>query len=331
MSDSPKEGVETNALTEGGLATQLVNEGLIFDEDSCTYGLEFLAAAIVQLRYEQCFAVLPSELGALATLAREKFTPDEVALLLGKSISGPSVPSKADLFSLAPSIVLYCCVLDSSTDLRQVIQDGLALVKTTWRRLQWRVSSTPRLDMLIVRSSVTGQPPSNDLVSKSLRLAYAERNASMRTAGDAKDPTLNGRPEEALQVPRPILMNSFAWWCLQLGFMLKSPYADTPNHTEVIDQIGDHCLRLLPQAHRETDEERASGSASPGGYATCWNEALPKYARMLIKRGLYERAIEVCQSSIRHAIEPSSPGAFERALASAEKKLTKSQSKSICR
>jgi hypothetical protein len=157
-------------------------------------------------------------------------------------------------------------------------------------------------------------------VSPAIKAAFAEGKHQLQlekmAVRHANDPTRNGRPHEALAVPKPELDGDFSWWCSKLEGMMASKLRDNGDYIEVIDEIADRCMRFMPVAHRQA---RAKVQEDRGG--TTKNDALPKYARWLLERGLAERAATVCHLSIEHRIAPTSPGAFEREVKRAEKKL----------
>ena len=139
-----------------------------------------------------------------------------------------------------------------------------------------------------------------------------------RDEQNATDPAKNGRPQEALVLPRPELEQSFSWWCLKLGFMLGSKLRDRNDYKQVIDELAGRCVQFMPLAHQQARTRRQDDR-----YGTTENEALPKYARWLLERGETERAATLCRMAIEYRISSKSPGAFKRELARAEKWLAK--------
>lgn len=152
-------------------------------------------------------------------------------------------------------------------------------------------------------------------------IGLAESQA-FRSALDDKDPAKNGRPDEIFILPRKEVEHSFTWWSLQLGFMVGSEFRDQTDYTRAIDEIADRCLCLMPQAIQQAKKSRLNVSDTDR-YGTVENESLPRYVRWLIKRGQKERAALFCNAAIAHRISPTSPGAFERGLATAMKRPAK--------
>lgn len=290
---------------------------------------EPLAAALVDRHYEGCMALTEVDARRLEAAVHRAPMPPAMATWLG-DLRPPSLAREEDEDSrsdrgrrwvtLLPYAVLHRVAEDFPDDLRAVCLAGLR--DTANHALGWSTQCEPPM----LRAWGVTRRKEEVALTPAARQANAERAQRLRQARDATDPALNGRPGEALEVPRPELRDKFSWWCLQLGFMLKSPFADTLPYLAVIDEIGDRCMAALPRAHaqgRGQDEfmrQRHPNFHDTDRYGTTENDALPRYARALIKRGQYKRAMLVCEQALAHQIQPARPGAFERALASAAKK-----------
>jgi hypothetical protein len=198
-----------------------------------------------------------------------------------------------------------------------VLKEAVDLSTDTSIDLRWSTTEGPPARM---RTHVGDRPVSGDLVNEMTKRAYAETRLLHKRERDGKDPAKNGKPEAALEVPRPELADSFSWWCLQLGFMLASPHVDKPRYAEVVDKMGDHCIRVMPKAQAQARAKKLGQSKADDRYGSVETESLPKYARWLLKRGLADRARLICEMALQHGILPKSPGAFERGLAAAGKK-----------
>ncbi len=292
--------------------------------------VEPLAAALVDRHYDGCLALPEADARRLEAAVQRTPVPSAISALLGE-LRPPSMAREEEedfrsgrdsrWFTLLPYAVLHRVAEDFAGDLRTVCL--VALRDTANHALGWSTTCEPPM----LRAWGVTRHKEEVTLTPLARQASAERTQRLQQARDAADPRLNGRPEEALDPPRPELRDKFSWWCLQLGFMLKSPFADTPRYLAVIDEMGDRCLAALPQAHAQARHQaefmrqRDPNFHDTDRFGTTENDSLPRYARALIKRGLYERAIQLCEQALAHRIQPASPGAFERALTSAQKKL----------
>lgn len=291
--------------------------------------VELLAAALVERRYDGCFALTEAEAQRMESLVLREPVPLAIKVLLGDvqfhlatGTARRDFRSEWRWSTLLPYAVLHRTAEDFAGDLYATFLTGLH--DTADHALGWWIDhETPML-----RAWGLTRRREEVALSPAAQQAYAERAQRHRQERDAADPARNGRPEGALEAPRPELRDKFSWWSLQLGIMLKSPFADTARYLAVIDEIGDRCLAALPQAHAQAQLQAAFMRQRDPNYhdtdrcGTTENDSLPRYARGLIKRGIYERAIKVCEQALVHRIQPTSEGAFERALASATKKLT---------
>lgn len=279
--------------------------------------VEPIAAAIIHLQYRGAFALVPSEVKTIQLEIEKTTIPVDATLILGSGIERRTFQGKKirprDMLPLA---VLHRSLADAPSSFGATLRKAVDHCTDPTIDLRWvKSEGPPAVFHAAVGLDALSRVPANDLVLRANR----EVSDARTKAKDAKDPAMNGKPESVFDLPRPELQNSFAWWCLQLGFMLSSPHIDKPRYVAVIDQIADHCIRLMPQAHAQDREERRVRITADGRYAVRENKSLPKYVRWLLKRHLPDRAIQICELALSHSISPNSPGAFERSLAAALK------------
>lgn len=293
-------------------------------DQSDTPVFERIAAGVVQTSYDGAFAVeRPEQLKrmALSLLPRavKEALGEEISTRVAQEACDTPATDKEHMFFWVPMGILQQFALDFGPEVQSRTQRALQAALSPM--LMSKVDHSPKHVMLTYLEDPSKR--GSTLLSDKARKTIAEGYAQERRRRDALDPTLNGRPQEILKAPKPELEQSFGWWCLQLGFMLKSPHAERPDYQAVIRELGERCLRTMPQAHAQA---RAAQAEEPDEeimdrYATVDNESLPRYARWLHKAGDYAGAIRVCEMALKHAIQPKSPGAFDRALQAAHKKL----------
>lgn len=280
--------------------------------------VDALAAAITHLKYDGSFAVVPSEIARFEESIQRETIPAEMATMLGEDIDARSFKGRSvNARSMLSLAVLHRCADEFATTLARVLQDAVELSTNPSIDLRWSTTEGPPARM---RTHIGDRPVSGGLVNEMTKRAYAETGVLHKQERDRKDPAKNGKPEAALEVPRPELADSFSWWCLRLGYMLASPHVDKPRYAEVIDKMGEHCIRLMPKAQVQARAKKMGPHSTEDRYGSVENESLPKYARWLLKRGLADRARLICEMALQHGILPKSPGAFERGLAAAGKK-----------
>lgn len=302
-----------NGETEGALR-ELVEE---FRESDWRV-VDAVAAAIVELRYDGTFMPRIDEIPALKAAIRATPVPTSVGALVGAAFDDERLhKSDPHPSELVPLMVIHQCANDFREKLPSILNEAIPLARSPDLRWSVRGDVPP-----MMQTSTDGSAPRARKLSAEAQRAMDESRNALRRDRANKDPALNGIPEEALIPPKEHLKDEFHWWCLKLGFMIASPHADQTNYVKVIDAIGDHCLRLMPDARRKAREKATRDQkVMHDRYGTEENESLPRYARSLVKRGEYARAALLCQMAIEHGIQPKSAGAFERVLGAAQKKL----------
>lgn len=310
------------------LSHSVAYDALLSDIGDCDWGPVLpLAAALSEMLYESYFAISETEMGDLKVKVLKEPTPRAISALLGhrELFEHEKDFDKDAVDCLLPYVLLHRVVEDFPNQINELLL--AALKRSIDPRVNWAIKVSPCVLMGwgVIRNREAIVP-----TASALQIAVAD-GLRWQQAQVAKDAAQNGRPRDALNVPKPELANSFIWWCLKLGQMIKSPHANTSSYVSVIDSIADNCLRTMPLAHEQARlQARQMRNEDPeyedsGRYGTTENESLPKYARWLIKRGLYQRAEHICEMAIEHQIGPASTGAFDRSLNASRKKLASSK------
>ena len=149
-----------------------------------------------------------------------------------------------------------------------------------------------------------------------------------------KDPLHGGRPREILVAPRPELKESFYYWSLQLAILLNPKYIkrrppefiDNKEYDNVAFEIGERCLRLLPNA-RDNLQNSPNKQIDNERYAFQENEGLARYAELLIKYDRLEEALFVCEQCIEYGIHDGTKTGFSGRAEKIRNKIAKQNPK----